>query len=490
MSDQLIERSRSLLETATQAFAGVPGSEALDTARARLDGPLRVAIAGKVKAGKSTLLNALVGERLAPTDTGECTKIVTWYQDGHTYQVVLHPRDGTAPVQVRFHRDEGAIEVDLDGRDPLSVDRLDITWPSSNLRKLTLVDTPGVDTLSEGVAERAFDFLDPKDTETPADAVLYLMKHIHTSDLGLLEAFHDETVSQPNPVNAIAVLSRADEIGGGRIDAMASAQRIADRYGLDSRLRRLVQVVIPVAGLLAETAETLTEQEFGWLQELAVVSRKDVETLLLSADLFIQARPETPLTSIEREQILARFGIFGIRQALTLLRAKKVTSSVELSRELTKRSGLIDLHTILTTLFVDRAAVLKARSALLTVERLCEENPQIPQSAQLLLDIEQVMAGAHPFNELATMAAIRTGQVLAKDEDLFALEQTLGSSGTASWQRLGLTAEATPEEIRAAAFEAIGKWQRMAESPLTPHDLSQAARVAIRSLEEVVASYV
>ncbi len=36
----------------------------------RLGEPLRVAIAGKVKAGKSTLLNALVGDELAPTDAG------------------------------------------------------------------------------------------------------------------------------------------------------------------------------------------------------------------------------------------------------------------------------------------------------------------------------------------------------------------------------------------------------------------------------------
>ena len=41
---------------------------------ARFDEPLRVAIAGKVKAGKSTLLNALVGEAIAPTDAGECTR--------------------------------------------------------------------------------------------------------------------------------------------------------------------------------------------------------------------------------------------------------------------------------------------------------------------------------------------------------------------------------------------------------------------------------
>jgi predicted GTPase len=487
MTDRLTDGVRDLLDRAEQTFAGVAGVEALAQARARLDGPIRVAIAGKVKAGKSTLLNALVGQKLAPTDTGECTKIVTWYHDGHTYQVLLFPRDGTPPVQARFHRDEGAIEVDLGGRDPASVDRLDITWPSGSLRQLTLIDTPGVDTLSEGIAERAYEFLDPKDTETPADAVLYLMKHIHASDLRLLEAFHDEAVSQPNPVNAIAVLSRADEIGGGRVDSMTSARKIAGRYGRDSRLRRLVQIVLPVAGLLAETAETLTEWEYKALSQLATVPRRDLENLMLSADRFIQARPETPLTSMEREQLLRRFGVFGIRQSLALLRTKKVTSSVALAEQLTARSGLVDLQTLLATLFYDRATVLKSRSALLAVERLCEEYPQNPGSADLLLSIEQIMAGAHPFNELATMAAVRSGRIKAREQDLIDLERVLGSSGTAPWQRLSLAPEASPSEIQTEAINEIGRWQRLAESPLATHDLTQAARVAIRSLEEVVA---
>ena len=85
--------------------------------RDRLDEPLRVAVAGRVKAGKSTLLNALVGERLAPTDAGECTRVVTWYQDGHTYQVMAHPEDG-APRQLRFTRDDGVIDIDLGGLTP------------------------------------------------------------------------------------------------------------------------------------------------------------------------------------------------------------------------------------------------------------------------------------------------------------------------------------------------------------------------------------
>ena len=87
------------------------GPARLDARRARLDEPLRVAIAGKVKAGKSTLLNALVGEELAPTDAGECTRIVTWYRDGPTYRGHrCTSRDGAAEPRP-FNRVAGAMRV-------------------------------------------------------------------------------------------------------------------------------------------------------------------------------------------------------------------------------------------------------------------------------------------------------------------------------------------------------------------------------------------
>ena len=85
--------------------------------RERLDGPLRVAIAGKVKAGKSTLLNALVGENVAPTDASECTRVVTWYRNGHVYRVTAAMFEGP-PVELRFRRTDRALEIDLDGRPP------------------------------------------------------------------------------------------------------------------------------------------------------------------------------------------------------------------------------------------------------------------------------------------------------------------------------------------------------------------------------------
>lgn len=483
MNAALLAQTRELLDLAQREIGAGVEVEAI---RRRLDEPLRVAIAGKVKAGKSTLLNALVGELLAPTDTGECTKVVTWYRDGHTYQVMLHPNDGSAPTQVRFRRDDGAIEIDLDGRSALDVDRLDVTWPSEGLRRLTLIDTPGVDSLTDGVATRAFEFLDPDDGDTPADAVLYLMKHIHASDLRLLEAFHDDAVSTPNPVNAIAILSRADEIGAGRADSMESAGRIAARLGDDTRLRRLVQMIVPVAGLVAETGETMSEREFRQLSEIASVD--DLDLLLLSADRFVNASPETPLTSLERADLLGRFGLFGVRVAVELIRSSQVTTSQQLSDRLVDLSGLTELRRVLTTLFVDRADVLKARSGLLALERLCLEDPTRPGVDRVLGELERVMASAHPFNEMATMAALRSGWISGPAGQLADLERLLGSRGGDARGRLDLPPTASGDELRDRALAELGRWQRLAENPLTAHDMATAIRVGIRSLEGMVAS--
>ena len=83
---------RRIAAEALEIAHGTDQEDAVRVAQRRLDEPLRVAIAGRVKAGKSTLLNALVGERLAATDAGECTRIVTWYRNALGYRVVAELR--------------------------------------------------------------------------------------------------------------------------------------------------------------------------------------------------------------------------------------------------------------------------------------------------------------------------------------------------------------------------------------------------------------
>jgi hypothetical protein len=482
----LMDRARGVLNRAVDVYRGTGHDARLMALRRRLDEPMRVAIAGRVKSGKSTLLNALVGERLAPTDAGECTRIVTWYQDGHTYQVMATPKQGQ-PRQLRFEREDDAIQIDLGGMTPADVDQLVVTWPSQTLRTATLIDTPGIGSLSEDTSRRAWELLAADaDEETPADAVLYLMRHLHAGDLEFLRAFHDTEVSRPNPVNAIGVLSRADEIGVGRLESMASARRIAARLSADPSVRRVVQAVVPVAGLLAETAVTLTETEVAHLRKVADVPVAEAEDLLLTADRFIERMPELGLTSFEREALLKRFGLFGVRLGATLLRRSSSITATELARDLAERSGLGELQEVLGSLFFERRDVLKSRSALLAVDTLVRTHAR-PGSEALAAEVEEIMASAHPFNELRVLSSVRAGWVGGKPDVVEDLERVIGGAGAAAHLRLNLAPDASLAELTSAANDALARWQRRAENPLTAHEMVIAARVAVRSCEGMLA---
>jgi hypothetical protein len=481
----LIDRTRATLDQALSVYRDTGYQPRLAALRDRLDEPLRVAVAGRVKAGKSTLLNALVGERLAPTDAGECTRVVTWYQDGPGYQVVATPKQGP-PRQLRFTREDDVIDIDLGELSSADVAQLVVTWPAQALRTMTLVDTPGIGSLTEQTTRRTWGLLVPDDEETPADAVVYLLRHLHANDVEFLRAFHDTEVSRPSPVNAIGVLSRADEIGVGRLDSMASARRIAARLSTDANVRRLVQSVVPVAGLLAETAVTLTETEVGHLRRIAGLPVRQAEELLLSADRFAQAMPELGLTSIERAALLARFGLFGIRLTSTLLRREVATTATELSRELAERSGLHHLRDIIGSLFLERRDVLKSRSALLALAEITRADAR-PGSEALAAGVEEIMASAHPFNELRVLSSLRSGWVTGKADVVAELEQLIGGSGNSASQRLRLAPDAGAGELTAATEQALARWQRRAENPMTSYEMTVAARVAVRSCEGMLA---
>ena len=484
MSARLLDQADELLELAADHYRGdAVAVERVREQQARLREPLRVAIAGMVKAGKSTLLNAVIGEEIAPTDAGECTKVIVWYRHGMAPSITVHLRTGEArPLPVR--RVEGRLLIDLEPSTPEEVERVVVEWPSSRLEDVTLIDTPGIASLSSDISARSAAFLTPESNPSEADAIIYLTRHMHSADVGFLSAFHDTAVARSRTVNAIAVLSRADEIGAGRIDALLSARSIAERYRTDGSLRSLALDVVPIAGLLAQSARTLREHEFDALRRLAQLGRGSRERMLMSVDRFIRDDAPIDVTSEERRNLLERFGMFGIRMAAVSIRAGNHDSTA-LADELYRRSGMDDLIHLVGGQFRSRADVLKASSALAALRALLAERP--PAAASLIeRSIERLESNAHELRELALLSAARTtglGLPRAESEEA---ERLVGAAGTGIADRLGLPDDGAPEERHRAAVAALQRWRALAGSPLLDRASAEACDVVTRSCEALV----
>jgi hypothetical protein len=104
------------------------------------------------------------------------------------------------------------------------------------------------------------------------------------------------------------------------------------------------------------------------------------------------------------------------------------------------------------------------------------------------MEVERILAGAHEFAELRLLADLRTRTVRLPTDVAEEAERLLGGEGGAPATRLGMDREADAGQLRTAALEALGRWQRRAESPLSGRAVADAARIIVRSCEGILAS--
>nr|WP_244467246.1 dynamin family protein [Nocardia vulneris] len=489
-----------MVGAARAALASEPRPRALlaDCAR-RLDQPLRIALAGSLKAGKSTLLNSLVGQDIAPTDATECTRVVTWYRYGSTPSVTAHAGDGArANVVVRRGSGTHGLTFDLErlrwnAPAPREVDHLEVEWPAAALAHTTIIDTPGTSSLSREVSQRTARLLTPGAETAPAaagpaipgaDAVVYLLRRLDAADVHFLERVGAGTGAASGvsgPLGVVGVVSRADEIGAGRIDALHSAREVATRFAGELERTGLCQAVIPVAGLLAFAAATLRQQEYAAFEALAGVPVEELSAALLSADRFARPDIALPVLPEARAQLAERFGLFGIRMAVTLVRLG-VRDSATLAAELTARSGVDELRSVLDVQFGQRADQLKAHTALTALARVLTAYPGSEADA-LLPRVRTLLADVHGFAELRLLGRLRTDELSLPPTDLAELHRLIGGSGVAPHLRLGLPVDAAPATQREQAMVAVRKWRARARHPLADQFTTTACLTAARSAE-------
>ncbi|MCG5432113.1 dynamin-like GTPase family protein [Mycobacterium sp. MYCO198283] len=458
----------------------------LDRITRRLNEPIRIALAGTLKAGKSTLVNALVGEEIAPTDATEATRIVTWFHHGPTPKVTANHRGGRrSHVPIARGPDGRGLTFDVARLDPEDVVDLDVEWPAAELADATIIDTPGTSSLSRDVSARTLRLLVPDDGMPRVDAVVFLLRTLNAADIALLKQIGELVGGSTGALGVIGVASRADEIGAGRIDAMLSARDVATRFTEEMDRTGICQAVVPVSGLLALTARTLRQSEFVALEKLAGVDATELTKAMLSADRFMREDSTLPVDAATRRQLMERFGMFGIRISIAVLRSG-VSDSVALANELLERSGLTALRDVIDQQFAQRSDLLKAHTALLSLRRIVTAHP-IRATPQIVADIDPLLADTHAFEELRLLSQLRSRETTLNDDEMASLRRIIGGSGTDAASRLGLQGELA--DGPRAAFAAAQRWRRRAEHPLNDPFTTRACRAAARSAEALVAQF-
>lgn len=448
----------------------------------RLDQPLSIAVTGRVKSGKSTLINALIGDELAPTDAEERTQVNTVYRYGPEPKITVHTPHGSVQNIPVTSLDTGTIR-DLQRWRPDEVARLVIESPSPGLQAISLVETPGVS--SSAVQETGRSALAQILSE--ADAVLYLTRHPHQADIQFLQSMHELQVARCAPINTILVFSRADEAGSGE-EALPAADSVARRYRDDPKVRAFSQYVIPVVGLLGQATATLSAAELQALEQLAQLPKADLDELLMSADRFGSRAEPAAIPAQTRLTLLERLGRFGIQRAVVAL-GQGSGSLKGLSSSLLEDSRLNDLQEAVHAQFVERQDALRARSVLMAVDMVLRANPR-PGVPQLRGEFERVLANTHEWDELRLLSSLRSGQVRFSQPLQTEAERLLGAFGDSAPDRLGQDEHTFGAELADQAGQALTRWREEAVNPLHNRVHRDAVKTVLRSCERLIAQQV
>lgn len=341
-----------------------------------------LAVIGPMKAGKSTLVNALIGRDLAPTGVTETTATLNRIRYGR-------PEDAGRFV---VHRHNGAIETLpigeignflAGGRETETTAWLELTADAPFLKRADLVDTPGTGSTYTGHEDQTRAFLAERlarETRTEAgraDAVLYVLTPAAVAgdqDAAaageLLDLFGDATrLPGASPANSIAVLQRWESLEPDPI-----GQRLTLERSVRRALAGKVDTVLAVSGLIGTAC--LNAPDPALWQDLAALgtrSRRDgVDQMLAFDDAFRDDEiAGAALDAARRSAIASRVPWPVIRFAVRVAQRHAIADGAALQTELWQLSGIDRLRDLVERRFCAVADLVRAGTILRRTQEPC-----------------------------------------------------------------------------------------------------------------------
>jgi hypothetical protein len=376
--DELPLRLKTFLTEAAGRLREARLPEALAEAMGRLSGrvdqPCVVAVVGRMKAGKSTFLNALLGGDLAKVGAAETTATINYFCYGRP----------NPERPARCHWQNGAVtEVDqafvdgLQGNDVETLRRaggirhLEYHLPIPYLSRVTLVDTPGTCAVVEEHVQRTAEFLalerqlrDRRNAETErlggsADAVIYLVGQVaRATDQAFLDEFQDVTCGRSRALNALGVLAKVDL----HPEILERRQELAGKIA--AQLRTSLNTVVPISAGMQRAVDRLRDRGAtgiaDFLASLRRIPPQRLDKLLASEEFFRELEmDDCPVSPAERERLLGEMP-WAVFTTLARAAASAAFEPVATEAQWRSLSGFDRLRDLLDRHFVRRAQFLRS----------------------------------------------------------------------------------------------------------------------------------
>lgn len=111
-----------------------------------------------------------------------------------------------------------------------------------------------------------------------------------------------------------------------------------------------------------------------------------------------------------------------------------------------------------------------------------------PEARELAVEVERIQSGSHDDIEAALLQRITGGAVKLRAAEADDAARLLGRDGPGPETRLGLPPGTPAPTVREAGLEALARWQRRAENPLSSREVAEAARTLVRTCEGLLAA--
>jgi len=176
------------------------------------DRPLLITVVGEFNVGKSTFINALIGEAVAPMDVIPSTATINHLKYGEKKGLRIFFRDGKVDEAEIDELERFAKETtDEADRELLrQVDHVEILYPLESLKQINIVDTPGLNAVIKEHQQTTESFIEK------SDAAIWLFradaagKESERTRLEFMRRYHKKTVGV---VNQIDLIEDDDEVG-------------------------------------------------------------------------------------------------------------------------------------------------------------------------------------------------------------------------------------------------------------------------------------